>query len=340
MNHKVRQARLGILGCGHFGTLHAEAFSNIRRAKLVGFCNRTIDKAENLRKRLGGGFATTDPEELIHSKNIDGVIIATHHDTHAEFCIKAALAGKHVLVEKPLGMSLKECQKIIEQAGQYASKISVGYKLRWAPTIQRARELLSRPLLIIGQFTEDVWSDTMWQQDPVRGGGSVLGNGCHTLDMIYYLAQSRPIRVYAEGDALSHLGHPCLDHMVGTVLFESGAMGVWIQGQSGTPVRASKYEFSLFGGKNIAIEIFNRVLNGIYRIDNRIEEMQSSGDQALFQQALGFVAQICDGAPPLCGLWEGLLPNLLLEACDRARKTHVAQEIRWNEDKPSIQIDC
>lgn len=339
MRGEVRQARLGILGCGQFGGFHARVFSNIRRSRLVGFCNRTLEKAEDLCRRFNGDFATDDPEELINSEDINGIIIATHHDTHAEFCTKAALAGKHVLVEKPLGMNLKQCQDIVEQAGQYASRITVGYKFRLAPTIQRARELLSQPLLVIGQMTEDIWSDGMWQQDPVTGGGSVLGNGCHTLDMICYLAQSRPIRIYAEGGTLSHPNHPCLDHMVSTVVFENGTLGALIQGQSGTPARAGKYEFSLFGGQNIAIEIHSRLLNGVYRINGRIEEMQYSGDEALFQQARGFVSQICDGKPPHCDLWEGLLPNLLLEACDSARKSHVAKEIRWHDGKPALEID-
>jgi len=339
MQGRVQQARLGILGCGHFGSFHARVFSNLRRARLVGFCNRTFEKAENLRRRFNGDFATDDPEELIHSDDINGVIIATHHDTHAEFCIRATQAGKHVLVEKPLGMNLKQCQDVVEQAGKYASKITVGYKYRLAPTVQRARELLNKPLLVIGQFTEDVWSDSMWQQDPARGGGSVLGNGCHTLDLICYLAQSRPIRVYAEADTLSHPGHPCLDHMVSTIVFENGALGALIQGQSGTPVRASKYEFSIFGGQNVAIEIHNRLLDGVYRISDRTEEIQYSGDEALFQQARGFVSQICDGAAPHCDLWEGLLPNLLLEACDAARTSHVAKEIRWNDGKPTLEID-
>lgn len=339
MKSKVRQARIGIIGCGHFGGVHAEAFSKIRRVRLSGFCNRTLEKAESLCRRFNGDFATDDPEELIHSENIDGVIIATHHDTHAELCTKAALAGKHVLVEKPLGMNLKQCQDIVEKVGQYASKITVGYKFRLAPTVQRARELLSQPLLVIGQMTEDMWPESMWQQDPVRGGGNVLGNGCHTLDMICYLAQSRPVRVYAEADALSHPGHPCLDHMVGTIVFENGALGVLVQGQSGTAVRASKYKFSLFGGQNVAIEIHNRLLNGVYHIGDRTEEIQRSGDEALFHQAICFVSQICDGAPPHCDLWEGLLPNLLLEACDAARRSHVAKEIRWNEGRPILEIE-
>lgn len=334
----MRKARIGIIGCGNFGSIHAEVFSKIRRAQLVGFCNRTIEKAENLRKRFNGKFSTADPNEIFNSDEIDGVIIATQHDSHAELCIKAALAGKHVLVEKPLGMNLDQCREIVNKVGDQVSKITVGYKLRWAPTIQRARELLEEPLMIVGSYTEDTWNETFWAQDPTMGGGGVLSGGCHTLDMICYLARSRPIRVFAEGGALTHPGHPCLDHMVGTILFENGALGAWIQGQSGTPVRASKYMFTLYGKNNAVIEIFNRVLNGVYRIGNRIEEIERAGDEALFNQDSGFISQICDGVPPLCNLWEGVLPNLLLGACYKAHKTGMAQTIHWSGDKPVLEI--
>lgn len=335
MNH-LSTVRIGIIGCGHFGNIHADAFSKIKRVRLVAFCNRTIEKAEVLRRRYNGSFATKEPNELIDSKDIDGIIIATHHDSHAELCTRGALAGKHILVEKPLGMSLRECQTLARQVGEYGSRIAVGYKLRFAPTIQRARELLKQPYLIIGQMCEDPWSDDYWPQDPICGGGFVLSTGCHTFDMVCYLAQSRPIRVYAEAGALSHPGHPCLDHMVGTIAFENGALGVLAQGQSGTPARASKFQFSLFGANNTAIEIHNRLLSGSYRIGTRVDEIERAGDEAIFEQAVHFVAQICDGVPPVCGLWDGLLPNLLFEATVRANNTKIPQEIYWDGDQPRL----
>lgn len=336
MNAKRTEARLGIIGCGYWGALHAAALAGVRGARLVGFSNRTLEKAEALRLKFNGQIATSDPRELLESNEIDGVVIATQHDSHAELCLQAARSGKHVLVEKPIAMTLAQCAWLAEEIGDCAHLIAVGYKLRWAPTIRRARDLLPLPRLIIGQMTEDKWASDSWQQDPRKGGGSVLGNGCHTLDMICYLAGSHPVRVYAEGGTLSHAGHPCLDHMVGTIVFENGALGSWIQGQSGTPKRASKYQFSIFGGDNVAIEVHNRVMTGVYRVAGRTEEMNYSGDEALFQQARGFVAQICDDQPPLCGFWEGLLPNLLLDACARARSTGYAQHIQWNGDVPLI----
>ena len=169
----AKLARIGIVGCGHFGQYHAQVFDRLRRARLVGFCNRTLDKAEALCLRFGGEIATTDPEDLFASKQIDAVVIATHHDSHTDLCRRAALAGKHVLVEKPLGMCLKECEELVQAVRGREHLISVGYKLRHFPTVQRARELLPCPNLIVGQYMDDKWDPKWWarrreSQKPAR----------------------------------------------------------------------------------------------------------------------------------------------------------------------------
>lgn len=329
--------RLAIIGCGHFGRYHAEAFAKIPGVRLVGFCNRTLDKAEALSRDFGGEITTTNPEELFASNEIDGVIVATQHDSHADLCRRAALAGKHVLIEKPLGMNLNECERLIEAVRGREHLISVGYKFRFFPTVQRARELLSSPNLIVGQLVDERWHAAMWQQDARLGGGSVLGNGCHTLDMICYLAQSRPVRVYAEGASIAHAGHACLDQMNAVIVFENAAMGVWIESQTATPARAGKYQFSIFGLDGIAIELYDRLQSGTFRIKTRTEKIKRSGDEAIYYQAKAFIAQIADGARPACSLMEGYLVNFLLNACFRAHQLKQAQEIAWNGDTPTIR---
>ncbi len=330
-------ARIAIVGCGHFGAYHAEAFSRLRRVRLVGFCNRTRGKAEALAARFGGSIVTTEPDELFQSVAIDAVVIATHHDSHADLCRRAVLAGKHVLVEKPLGMSLKECEELVSGVEGREHLISVGYKFRYFPTVQRARDILPQPELVVGQFIDDRWDPISWQHLPEIGGGSVLGDGCHTLDMLCYLAQSRPVRVYAEGGTRAHLGHPCLDQMHAIVTFENGATGVCIQSQTAVPRRAGKYQFSLFGTGGLAIELYDRLQSGTYRIGTRTEDMTRAGDEAIHHQARAFVAQVCDGAPSACGLQDGFLANLLLEACFRSVRTHLPQHITWRTGRPEIE---
>jgi predicted dehydrogenase len=329
-------ARIGIVGCGHFGRFHAEAFQRLRNARVTAFCNRTPKRAEAMAREFGATLVTTNPDELFASDAVDGVVITTHHDSHADLCRRAVAAGKHVLVEKPLGMSLKECDELVAAVAGREGRIAVGYKYRYFPSVQRARTLLPRPDLIVGQFVEDVWTPSMWQHDPRTGGGSVLGNGCHTLDMLCYLAQSRPTRVYAEGAARVHPGHPCLDQLHAIVTFENGASGVCIQSQTATPARASKYEFTMTGADGTAIELYNRLQSATFRIKDRTEQIDRAGDEAIHYQARAFVAQICDGAAPACGLQDGFLANLMLEACFRSQRMQMPVRISWDGRYPEL----
>jgi predicted dehydrogenase len=335
MMGRLSSIGLGIIGCGHFGRYHAEAFARLRGVRLLAFCNRTLDKAQTLCNTFDGTLATTDPGDLMASRDVDAVVIATHHDSHAELCRQAVLAGKHVLVEKPLGITLKECEELAEAIRGHENRVAVGFKLRFAPTVQRARVLLPNPTLVIGQMVEDAWTSDMWPQNPRSGGGSVISGGCHTVDMLCFLAQSRPVRVAAEARAQTHPGHPCADQMHAIITFANGASGVCIQSQATTPARAGKYQFSLFNAAGVAIELYDRLQSGVYRIGARIEEVRRSGDEAIHHQASAFLAQ-ARGAASACGLHEGLLANLLLEACLRAAKFGQAQTIHWSGDTPSL----
>lgn len=109
-----------------------------------------------------------------------------------------------------------------------------------------------------------------------------------------------------------------------------------IQGETAIPPRAGKYQFSLFGVGGIAIELYNRCQSAVYRVGATTEEVDRAGDEAIYYQARAFVTQVRDGAPPACSVWDGLLANLLLEACFRAHRTHEPQRIVWRDDRPLL----
>jgi predicted dehydrogenase len=326
----ARSVRLGIIGCGHFGSYHAAAFRQLAGVHLAAFCNRTRGRAEQLAVACGGGLVTTDPDEVF-AAGVDGVVIATHHDSHADLCRRAVRAGKHVLVEKPLGMSLNECDELVQSVAGHERLIHVGYKHRFAPAIERARRLLPSPDLIVGKYIDDRWDPAWWASDPKVGGGSVLSGACHTLDMLCYLAGARPVRVYAEGS-----GAPCLEHLYAVVTFDNGATGVCVQSQTATPIRAGKQSYSLTSRAGAAIELYNGLQSGTYRIGARTEELDRAGDEAIHQQARAFVAQIRGEAPPACSLADGYRANLLLEACFESVRRQMAVGISWSRRHPAI----
>ena len=94
--------RAALIGCGGLGKVHTQMVQQVGGMTMAAFCDVDGARAEQLRQEFGGDYATSDPEKIFSDPNINVVYICTHHDTHAEFCIRAARAGKHILVEKPL----------------------------------------------------------------------------------------------------------------------------------------------------------------------------------------------------------------------------------------------
>ncbi len=151
-------------------------------------------------KRLGFAEATTDVDAVLGNPDINTVVIATRHDSHADFVCRALEAGKHVFVEKPLCMNLEELDRIQDV---YSSLIThhsslpllmVGFNRRFAPQVRRIKELLEgvegAKCFIMTVNAGAIPADH-WTQDPGVGGGRIVGEACHFIDLLRFLAGAR-----------------------------------------------------------------------------------------------------------------------------------------------------
>lgn len=154
--------------------------------------------------RLGGKFgfkrAATDVESVFQDEGTDCVVIATRHDTHAELVVRALRAGKHVFVEKPLCLSLEELELIERAYGDLSSRgkaplLMVGFNRRFSPLAQRMRELLASlpgPFAMVATVNAGAVPPEHWVHDLEAGGGRILGEACHFVDLLRFLA-GKPI---------------------------------------------------------------------------------------------------------------------------------------------------
>ena len=203
----ARDLRFGLIGCGNLGSVHARCVREVGGARITAFADAVPAAAERLLAEHGGGYATDDIPRLVADPDLDAVYICTHHDSHAPLAIAAARAGKHILIEKPLSLSVEECEAVaaaVEEAGVW---LMPAFKMRYYPLLQKAREFVPEPQVIVGQMMDDRWRDDAWAQDPVRGGANVYSQGCHTTDVIRWMARSEPELLWAAGGAMTHPGH-------------------------------------------------------------------------------------------------------------------------------------
>ena len=244
---------VGLIGCGGMGSHHARNLASIEGARLRGVSDVRLEVAEKLQKEVGAEYATAEPRKLLDDDAVDVVLICTHHDMHTPLCVEAAEAGKHIFVEKPLALTIAACEEVEAAVVRTGVKLMVGFQARFSPFIAKLKETVPEPLVIVGQLVDPRWGDESWANDPIKGGGNVLSQGCHLFDAMCWLAGAEPVVVHAEGGNFTHPKIPEItDSVVATIRYANGCVASAIVGDFGAPALAGKAFYEIFGGTRTA----------------------------------------------------------------------------------------
>jgi predicted dehydrogenase/threonine dehydrogenase-like Zn-dependent dehydrogenase len=183
--------RVGIVGPGSF--VRAVHLPNLRAggtAAIVAVAAPHGTVASDVARAVGGNVeAVTDWRRVVESPDVELVLIGTRHDSHAEIAAAALRAGKAVFVEKPLGLTREQIDEVWKAGGGDTAPLAIGFNRRFAPLSQRLREQLrerSGPLQVVIRVNAPLPAEH-WLNDPARGGGRILGEGCHFLDYANWL---------------------------------------------------------------------------------------------------------------------------------------------------------
>ena len=270
-------ARIGIIGCGEMGEAHARCIAEIGSAEIAALCDRDEPRARRLLQYAPGAQVCADAEHLFRDDRLDAVYICTHNESHANLGIAAARAGKHVMMEKPVAMTLKECHNLLDAVNRSGIHFMTAFKLRYYPSVRKVLEFVPSPKLCIAQMMDDRWGDSFWGNDPDRGGGNVLSQGCHAADLMCHLLRSEPVTVYASGGNFHHPGTSITDTLAATVTFASGATGSLVIGDVGRTPFVSKLSIQIMDGTRTA-HLHDR-LKKVYLWDGTHEIQHSDADE-------------------------------------------------------------
>jgi UDP-N-acetylglucosamine 3-dehydrogenase len=194
--------KVGILGAGFMGSTHARAFAALPDVQVVGISSRSVDKAAALAAELGAE-PWTDALALARDPRLDAVSVTLPSNLHLAYADAALDAGKHVLVEKPMGLSIGECDAMIEAAERNDRLLMVAHVLRFWP------EYAALVGFVRSGALGDPWSATAsrlcgrsagggWSDNADWTGGAVLDLHIHDLDVLNWLF-GQPVTVYARG---------------------------------------------------------------------------------------------------------------------------------------------
>jgi len=302
--------RGGLIGCGNIGKVFADAISELDDMNLVAFCSRTKEKADAFRDAYHGEYSTSDAHDIIADPSLDAVYITTWHDSHADLCIRAARAGKHIMVEKPLALTVPECRAIGETVEKSGVKLMVAFKMRYYDMILKAKALIPDPILVTMQMMDNRWPDDHWASDPVTGGGNVLSQGCHSCDILRFVAGSDPIEVYAAGKNY-YTSTGVIDNTCATFRFENGVAGSWVQGDANCPPLVSKFYLQMFA-ENKSVTLSDRLCTLTYNEAGKEPQVFRGTETGFVEENRAFVECLVNDARPPIDHVDGLMATLMV----------------------------
>lgn len=226
---------IALVGAGSIARIHATAIADIPNVHLVGVCDIAEAACQKLSEDVGGVYWTVDVHELVHRRQVDIVNVCTPSGAHAENAVIAARAGKHLIIEKPLDVTLKKADQIITTARENNVKLTGIFSLRFRIGANKAKEALEGGrlgrLVLADAYVKwyrsqeyyHGWHGT-WALD---GGGVLMNQSIHSIDLVQWFAG--PVDTIS--GRIATLGHEIETEDTASALltFKSGALGV-IQG--------------------------------------------------------------------------------------------------------------
>ncbi len=258
----MERVKVGIIGCGKVSHLHAQALKNIPEAVFTCAFSRDINKAGTFAEKYSVK-AYSDIDEMIEGKDVEAVIICTPHPNHAEMAIKAAKAGVHILIEKPLASSLEDCDAMIKAAKENNAIIGMVCQRRFYTPVQRVRNAIDEGKIgkpILSTVNMLGWRDeAYYRSDPWRGtwkkeGGGVLVNQApHQIDLLqWFMGPVDELFGY-----WSNLNHPYVeveDTAIAVIKFKNGGIGNIIVSNSINPALFGKVHVHGANGASIGTQ--------------------------------------------------------------------------------------
>ena len=271
---KTSDINVGFIGAGNFakGTL----LPHLRKmdVALRGVSTSNPLNAKSVAKRFGFDYCASSAEQIIDDKDINTIFIATRHNSHAKYVVEGLKKGKQIFVEKPLAINKEELEEIIKTYESLDKKpqLFVGFNRRFSPlsaAIKKEFEDAATPLMINYRVNAGFISADSWVQDDDIGGGRIVGEMCHFIDLVNYLTGSRPSKV---GIELLDKGKS-EDNICLNIKFRNGSVANIVYTASGDSALEKEY-LEVFGANKTFVN--HNFLYGTLYKGNRAKKVRIS----------------------------------------------------------------
>jgi predicted dehydrogenase/threonine dehydrogenase-like Zn-dependent dehydrogenase len=294
--------KLGVLGAGLFANATLlPAIKKVKQIERVGIASAGGLHARHSGQKFGFAYAASNDDEILNDPGINTVAILTRHDTHAMLVVKALQSGKHVFVEKPLAITAEQLDQItavLSRVDAHPPLLMVGFNRRFASlAVELVKFLRDRqePLYMHYRVNAGYLPLNHWTHDPAQGGGRIVGEGCHFIDFLTFLAGAAPVSVSAQ--ALPDGGRYREDNVSIRLRFPDGSLGVVDYLANGDKTFPKERLEVFCGGRAAALDDF-RTLE-LVRDGHRARRKLAGQDKGHAAEMRAWAAAIHDGQAPI-----------------------------------------
>lgn len=310
---------IGIIGAGNFTSAMivptlSKLGANIRYIASSKGLSGTL-----LAKKYGIGYSTTDYSEILNDSTTDSIIITTRHNQHAKQVLEGLKAEKHVFVEKPLAINIEDLDNILDSIRKTKTTVTVGFNRRFSPFSISAKEALGLdpgPINVTATMNAGEIPLEHWVQDMEQGGGRIIGEACHYIDLISYFTGSKVKSVLLASNGTNPKDNT--DNASILLKYENGSLGVinyFSNGSKSYP----KERIEIFqSGKNIIIDNFKQVQFFGYR-NKGFKKTQDKGHSNQFKNWLNMIQKGGDPIIPFDSIYNTSKASIL---CIESLKTN------------------
>ena len=230
----MEKTKVAILGAGFIAHIHLESYKRfVHEAEVVAIYARSREKAEAVAAEFGIPGVYDDVDKLLAESGAEVVDVCMPNYTHYEACLKAARSGKHVIVEKPLAMTLEQADEMIAECKAHGVNLMYAEELCFAPKYERVRDLVERgavgKVYMLKQAEKHSGPHSAWfYKEECAGGGVMMDMGCHALAWFRWMTGNAKVKsVYSDMKTVFHNDiTTCEDNTVTIVEFENGVTAV------------------------------------------------------------------------------------------------------------------
>ena len=296
--YNLDEVNISFIGAGSFA--QNSLLPHIKNANLISVATSSSHTSKSVAQKFGFAVSNNNADEIIKSKETNTIFIATRHNLHAEYVLKGMRNDKNIFVEKPLCLTVEELEEIASEYQKHNTHLMVGFNRRFSPLVEKIKKILKegQPVAINYRINAGFIPANNWVQDKEIGGGRIIGEFCHFVDLAMYIAGALPesLSAFSMDDPIGNL-----DTLAVTLRFKNGSIAAISYFANGSKELKKEYLEVFSNGVSIVLDDFKELkIYGKKKSSNKLLNQ----DKGHKREVNDFIIAIKEGKPTPIGFEE------------------------------------